>query len=198
MKSLFKITLIIAVAFIIAVVTLFVIAQFNSKTNQQEKIDTLIENKIDSTGVLSLTEYEFSEDSGLMAIERAIERRINFTLINLSDQDSTISKLEEIFKNNKENYRVVEQKKPGVMDILINTLDGVTLGATAGAVTGSVVPLAGNIAGGVVGGVVGGTGALAYSLKDYVKELFAEKVDWLILKSADKSILKVDFVKDLQ
>lgn len=159
----------------------------NAEVYQQQEgdpIDILIESKIDSAGILTLTEYEFNKDIA----SRAIQRRIPFTITHLSDREATIKEMEDVMKEQGETYRVVKEKKVGVGKIIFTTLDGATLGALGG----SFVPVIGNIIGGFGGGLLG----LGYSLKDVVIDKFAKKINWLISKSPDEKILEIDFVKD--
>lgn len=148
---------------------------------QQEgdPIDIKIESKIDSAGILTLTEYEFSDEIAL----RAIERRISFTLTHLDDRDAMIKIIENIFKKQGETYRIVKEKKVDWGEIIMMT--------TAGAEIGTFVPGAGTLLGGFGGGLLG----LGYSLKDVVIDKFAKKTAWLISKSPDKHILNIRFVK---
>lgn len=156
-------------------------------------IDSFIESKIISGGVLSLTEDELSKE----IISRIIERRITFTITHLSDRDKTIKELENIMKEQGETYRVVKEDKPGVMEVIVNTAVGAIDGATIGGAGGTFIfPGIGSFLGGVFGGTLGGVGSLAYSLKDYIGDVFAKDANWLISKSPDKHILNVLFVKD--
>lgn len=159
----------------------------NAEVYQQQEgdpIDILIESKIDSAGILTLTEYEFNKDIA----SRAIQRRIPFTITHLSDREATIKEMEDAMKEQGETYRVVKEEKVGVGKIIFTTLDGATLGAWGG----SFVPVIGNIIGGLGGGLLG----LGYSLKDFIVDKFAKKTNWLISKSPDEKILKIYFVKD--
>lgn len=154
------------------------------QANGMNSIDTFIENKISSAGVLTMTELEFDKE----IVSRAIQRRIRFDLIELSDREAMIKEMENIMKEQGETYRVVKEKKVDMGKIIFTTLDGATLGALGG----SFVPLVGNIIGGLGGGLLG----LGYSLKDVVIDKFAKKTNWLISKSPDEKILKIYFVKD--
>lgn len=159
----------------------------NAEIFQQQEgdpIDVLIESKIESAGELTFTEYEFSDEIAL----RAIERRIGFTLTHLDDRDAKIKEMENIFKKQGETYRVVKEKKVEMGKVVFTTLDGALLGFSAG----STVPVVGNIIGTLGGALLG----LGYSLKDVVIDKFAKKTSWLISKSPDETILKIYFVKD--
>lgn len=151
-------------------------------------IDTFIESKIISGGVLSLTEDEFSREIA----SRIIERRITFTITHLSNRDKTIKELEGIMKEQGETYRVVKEDRPGVMGVITNTATGAIDGATIGGAGGTFIfPGIGSFLGGVFGGALGGVGSLAYSLKDYIGDVFAKDTNWLISKSPDESVLNI-------
>ena len=159
----------------------------NAEVYQQQEgvpIDILIESKIDSAGILTLTEYEFSNEIAL----RAIERRIDFNLTNLDDRDAMIKTIENIFKKQGETYRIVKEKKVDKGKIINTTLEGASIGTSLG----TIVPGVGNIIAGFGGALLG----LGYSLKDVVIDKFAKKTNWLISKSPDEEILKIHFVKD--
>lgn len=171
-------------------------SQVKEKDEQQENetsIDTFIEGKIISGGVLSLTEDEFSREIA----SRIIERRITFTITHLSDRDKTIKELETIMKEQGETYRIVKEDRPGVMEVITNTAIGAIDGATIGGAGGTFIfPGIGSFLGGTIGGAIGGVGSLAYSLKDYIGDVFAKDTNWLISKSPDESVLNILFVKD--
>lgn len=170
-------------------------SQVKEKDEQQENetsIDTFIEGKIISGGVLSLTEDEFSREIA----SRIIERRITFTITHLSDRDKTIKELETIMKEQGETYRIVKEDRPGVMEVITNTAMGAIDGATIGGAGGTFIfPGIGSFLGGTIGGAIGGVGSLAYSLKDYIGDVFSKPVNWLISKSPDESVLNILFVK---
>lgn len=153
---------------------------------QQEgdPIDILIESKIDSAGILTLTEYEFSDEIGL----RAIERRITFTLTHLDDRDAMIKKIKELIKKNGETFAVVKEEKPGMMEILATTWAGAEVGGLAG----SFFPGIGNLVGMLGGGATG----FAFSMKDYIGNIFSKKKNWLISKPATETLLNVIFVEN--
>lgn len=171
-------------------------SQVKEKDEQQENetsIDIFIEGKIISGGVLSLTEDEFSREIA----SRIIERRITFTITHLSDRDKTIKELETIMKEQGETYRIVKEDRPGVMEVITNTAIGAIDGATIGGAGGTFIfPGIGSFLGGTIGGAIGGVGSLAYSLKDYIGDVFAKDTNWLISKSPDESVLNILFVKD--
>lgn len=171
-------------------------SKVKEKDEQQENetsIDTFIESKIISGGVLSLTEDEFSREIA----SRIIERRITFTITHLSNRDKTIKELETIMKEQGETYRIVKEDRPGVMEVITNTAIGAIDGATIGGTGGTFIfPGIGSFLGGVFGGALGGVGSLAYSLKDYIGDVFAKDTNWLISKSPDESVLNILFVKD--
>ena len=161
--------------------------------NESNAVDTMIENRIISGGVLSLTEDELSRE----IVSRAIERRITFTVTHLSDRDKTIQDIENIMKDQGETYRVIKEDRPGVMEVISKSAISAVDGATIGSVGGTFIfPGIGSVVGGTIGGVVGGAGALAYSLKDYIGDIFAKDTNWLISKSPDKSVLNILFIKD--
>ena len=173
----------------------------NAEVYQQQEgdpIDILIESKIDSAGILILTEYEFSKD----IISRAIERRINFTLTYLNDRDLTIKEIENIMKEKKESYSIVNDMT--TKDLVGNTVEGGSFGALGGGIIAGALSggLSGALAGSVVLGpgnmavaAVGATLGLLYSLKDSIKNILF-KPNWKILKSSKEDLLEIKFVKD--
>lgn len=159
----------------------------NAEVYQQQEgdpIDILIESKIDSAGILTLTEYEFSDEIAL----RAIERRITFTLTHLDDRDAMIKKIKELIKKNGETFAVVKEEKPGMMEILATTWAG----AEAGGLAGSFFPGIGNLVGMLGGGATG----FAFSMRDYIGNIFSKKKNWLISKPTTETLLNVIFVEN--